>query len=93
MAISVGVGPATATALATTLTRVNTASSVQSFDVSCDADLYLVYSDALDDGGALPAAYLRIPANVVYTVLPLGPRILLAAASGTPTVTLIGLPV
>ena len=77
--------------LATTLTRLVPRDDVRVIWFSCDADCYLVYDNAKADGDAITAAEVhRIPANVVYPIEVNGIRPLVAAVSGTPTATFLG---
>lgn len=78
-------------ALSTALTRINPGDGVGVVEFSCDADCYLVYSASLDDGGVLPSGRHRIPANVLYPIEIGALRPLVAAVSGTPTATFLGL--
>jgi hypothetical protein len=77
--------------LATTLTRLVPDEDVTVIWVSCDADVRIVYNDSKADGDAIGTNYFRIPANVVFPVQVTGVRLLIAAASATPTVTLLGM--
>jgi hypothetical protein len=76
--------------LGTTLTRIVAGDGVREIQVSCSADLYLVYDDTLDDGDPVPAtARHRIPAGVWPVSIVTGKRLLLAGVSST-TATLLG---
>jgi hypothetical protein len=78
--------------LATTLTRIDPGDGVRFVWLSCDADVYVVYSATLTDGGTVPADdRFRVPANVTWPaeVVP-GRRLLVAATTGTPELHVMG---
>jgi hypothetical protein len=78
-------------ALGTTLTRLNTGDGVRFVELSTPVDVYLVYDNALDDGGAVGSAYHLIPAGSVYPIPVTGTRPLIAGAEAA-DVTLVGRP-
>lgn len=83
--------PASTTLSSTTVTRIVPGDDVRLVWVSCDTDMYLVYDETLADGGSLPAtARFRIPANTLWPIEIIGVRPHIAAASGTPTATVLG---
>jgi hypothetical protein len=77
--------------LATTLTRIDPGDGVRFVWLSCDADVYVVYSTTLTDGDAVGDARFRVPANVTWPaeVVP-GRRLLVAATTGTPELHVLG---
>lgn len=77
--------------LATTLTRLVPDEDVTVMWISCDADVRIVYNDSKADGDAVGTNYFRIPANVVFPMRVTGVRPLIAAATATPTVTILGM--
>lgn len=89
-ATSPGVGLPRAVVLSTALQLVTPAAGVRYVYVSCTAVVNLVYSDSLTDGGVLPTHFFAIPANTLFPIAVVGPQIFVAAASGTPTVYLLG---
>lgn len=73
-------------ALATTLTQITPGSGVRTVWFSCATACYLVFSDAHNEGDALPANRgFLIPANTAWPIPVGGKKILVAASSGTPT--------
>lgn len=80
--------------LATTLTRIDFGDHVRLAWFSCPStDCYLVYDNALDDLGAVPAsARFTIPAGTVFPIYNRGKRPLVAALSGTPVASVVGEP-
>lgn len=76
--------------LATTLTRLIPGQDIVSVWVSCDADTYWTFDDSKADGAAIDATKVyRIPANSQTAMRLTGARPLIAAVSGTPSVTLL----
>lgn len=71
--------------LATTCTELSPTAGVAYLWVIADAEWYLVLDDSVSDGGALPTHYYRVPADTAFPVPVAGHRILIAAATGTPT--------
>jgi hypothetical protein len=79
--------------LGTTLTHVIPGDDVRAIEISCASDVLFVHDDAKADGDAISATEQhRIVANVHYPIEINGTRLLIAAASGTPAVSLRGLP-
>jgi hypothetical protein len=78
--------------LGTTLTRIDPGDGVRWVELSCSADLYLVYSTTLTDGGTVPASDRhRIPANTVYPArVDPTKRMLVAGTTGTPVINVLG---
>ena len=77
--------------LATTLTRLVPDEDVNVMWVSSASEVRIVYNDAKADGDAIGTNYFTIPANVVFPMRVTGVRPLICAASGTPTVTILGM--
>lgn len=71
--------------LATTCTQIVPGAGVRTVWFSCATACYLVFSDALVDGDALPASRgFLIPANVVKPISVRGRKMFIAASSGAP---------
>jgi hypothetical protein len=91
MAIAAGIGAPNEASVGTTLTRIDPGQGARYVYLSAAVDLYLVYSDSLDEGGVMPAsARYRIPANVEHPAEVLGKRMLVGLLSGTALVSAIG---
>lgn len=83
--------PAYDGAIGTTCTVVTPGNGVHTIEISTDSDIYLVLDDTLTDGSAVPSGKQRIAANTTYYVPVSGPKILVAAVSGTAKVSVLGL--
>lgn len=91
MALTANVATPAEATLGTTLTRINPGAGVRVVWLTSTGDVYLVYDDALDDGGAVPAsARFRIPAGTAWPIEVTGKRILVAAVTGAPTASVLG---
>lgn len=77
--------------LGTTLTRIAAGDGVRTVYAVGEADMLLVYSNTLEDGGVLPGgAHQRIPSGMAWPIEIGDKRPFLAVSSGTPAVTLTG---
>jgi hypothetical protein len=91
MAMTATLGrPATNASVGTTLTRIDPGTGVKVVWVRGSAAIYLVYSDTLAEGDALPANRFPLLANEAWPVIVTGSPIFVAAATGTASVSVLG---
>jgi hypothetical protein len=89
--VSVGVGGTVETALTTACTEITIAPGCAGVWLVAADPVYLVRSDAVADGGAVPASErFRVPAGTLIPLIRAGRRTLVAAVTGTSTAWLLG---